>query len=122
MATNEEFSAEFKKRIYNFILKSINFLESLTKNDEVCRVARNQAIRSVTSIGSNYIEAIAAGTKKEFALYLGHSLKSANETKFWYSLLRDTGKSSQEQTNDLLKELIEIANILGASIRTLRKK
>ena len=119
---NTEFKQNFKKRIYALILKIIKFIELLPKNDDVCRIIRNQLIRSSTSIGANYIEAMAGSSRKDFTNFLSHSLKSANESKFWLALLRDTNKGNKDQTQVLLKELIEISNILGSSIRTLRMK
>ncbi len=118
---NKAFSEEFKRRIYKFILRLIKFVETLPKNDILCRIAGNQLIRSGTSIGANYIEAIAGSSKKDFTNFLTYSLKSSNESKFWLSLLRDTGKGNRNEINELLKELIEIANILGSSVRTLKQ-
>jgi len=117
---NKEFSEELKRRIYKWILKLINFIEKLSKSDNLCQVARNQLIRSGTSIGANYIEAIAGSSKKDFTNFLTHALKSANESKFWLALLRDTHKGDKNKINELLKELIELANILASSIRTLK--
>ena len=119
---NKAFSESFKRRIYTFILRLIKFVETLPKSDDLCRVARDQLIRSGTSIGANYVEAIAGSSKKDFTNFLSHSLKSANESKFWLALLRDSDKGSKSEINELLKELIEIANILGSSIRTLKGK
>ena len=119
---NKAFSEELKKRIYKWILRLIKFLETLSKNDSLCRTADNQLIRSGTSIGANYVEAIAGSSKKDFTNFLGHSLKSANESKFWLALLRDSGKGSRDEISELLEELIEIANILASSIKTLRGK
>jgi len=119
---NKAFSEDLKRRIYTFILQLIRFVETLPKNDDLCRIARDQLIRSGTSIGANYVEATAGSSKKDFTNFLSHSLKSANETKFWLALLRDTGKGNKSEINELIKELIEIANILGSSVRTLRGK
>lgn len=119
---NKKFSEELKRRIYKWILRLVKFLETLSKNDSLCRTANGQLIRSGTSIGANYVEAIAGSSKKDFTNFLSHSLKSANESKFWLALLRDTGKGDKDEINGLLKELIEIANILASSIRTLKGK
>ena len=119
---NRVFREEFKRRIYNFILKLIKFIETLSRNDDLCRVARDQLIRSGTSIGANYVEAIAGSSEKDFTNFLSHSLKSANESKFWLALLRDSNKGDKNKINELLEELIEIANLLGSSVRTLRNK
>jgi len=119
---NKKFSEELKKRIYRWILKLVKSLESLSDRDALCRIVKDQLIRSGTSIGANYTEAVAGSSKKDFTNFLSHSLKSANESKFWLALLRDTGKGNKEKINELLKELIEIANILASSIRTLKGK
>lgn len=119
---NKKFSEELRRRIYKWILILVKFLDTLSNNDTLCRTAKNQLIRSGTSIGANYIEAIAGSSKKEFTNFLNHALKSANESKFWLALLRDTNKGDNNEINKLLKELIEIANILASSIRTLRGK
>jgi len=47
---------------------------------------------------------------------------SANESKFWLALLRDSGKSKRKPVDDLLSETIELANILASSILTLKGK
>jgi len=119
---NKIFKEEFKGRIYKFILKLIKFFETLSKDDSLCRVANDQLIRSSTSLGANYIESLAASSRKDFTNFLSYSLKSANESKFWLAILRDTKKGNKKEIDDLLKELIEIANILGASILTLKGK
>jgi len=119
---NKIFSENLKKRIYAFILKLIKLIEHLPRYDALCQVVRDQLMRSGTSIGANYIEAVAASSKKDFTNFLTYSLKSANESKFWLALLRDTGKIETSEANKLLKELIEIASILGSSVRTLKRQ
>ena len=74
------------------------------------------------SIGANYVEAQASSSKKDFINFFHYSLKSANESKFWLAILRDSGKGNQKEVEVLLKELIEIANILGSSLLTLKGK
>ena len=81
-----------------------------------------QLMRSGTSILANYIEANSASSKKDFINFFTHSLKSANESKVWLTLLRDTSKGDQKELKWLLDELVEIANILASSILTLKGK
>lgn len=119
---NKNFREELKRRIYKFILELVKFVDKLSKDDPLCRIARDQLLDSGTGIGSNYVEAIAGSSRKDFTNYLNISLKSANESKFWLALLRDAGKGDKDEINNLLKELIEIANILAKSIKTLRGK
>jgi four helix bundle protein len=119
---NKEFGEKLKRRIYRFVIRLVKFVEKLPSSDPLCRVARDQLLRSGTSIGANYVEAIAGSSNKDFANFLNHSLKSANESKFWLALLRDTGKGGKEEVKELLTELVEISNILGASVKTMRRR
>jgi four helix bundle protein len=115
----EKFKKEFKARIYYFILKLVKFIDKLPK-DTSSQIFAKQLLRSGTSIGANYIEAQASSSKKDFINFFHHSLKSANETKFWLALLRDLGKGDKKEAEDLIKELTEVANILGSSLLTLK--
>lgn len=119
---NKSFKEELKKRIYYFIIDLLKFLETLSNNDPFCKIIKEQLIRSGTSIGANYIEAIASSTKKEFANFLSYSLKSMNESKFWLAILRDMKKANQEKINKLLIELMELSNILAKSIKTMKNR
>ncbi len=119
---NQQYKVEFKKRLYNFILNLIKFIDLLNKRDRTVFVISDQLLRSGTSILGNYVEAQAASSKRDFTNFFNHSLKSANESKLWLALLRDTSKADKEQVNVLLKELTEVANIFGSSILTLKGK
>jgi len=116
-----KFKDEFKRRIYRFALEIIGFIDELMK-DKTCEIINNQLLRSATSIGANVIEASSASSKKDYTNFFNHALKSANETKFWLGLLRDSGKADKNNTNKLLRETTEIANILASSILTLKGK
>ena len=116
-----KFKNEFKKRLYNWVLRLIKFIDKLPK-DSVCAVISKQLLRSGTSILANYVEANSASSRKDFINFFTHSLKSANESKMWLALLRDTGKGEKPELEWLLKELIEIANIFASSILTLKGK
>jgi len=118
----QNFKVEFKRRIYRFILRLIKIAGNLEDKKIIDRILIDQIVRSVTSIGANYVEAQAASSKKDFINFVHHSLKSANETKFWLAILRDTEKLPKENMNELLSELNEISNILGASLLTLKGK
>ena len=117
----EKFKNEFKKRLYQWVLRLIKFIDKLPR-DSVCAVIGRQLLRSGTSILANYIEATAASSRKDFINFFTHALKSANESKMWLTLLRDTEKGDRAELEWLLKELIEIANILASSILTLKGK
>ncbi len=116
-----KFKNEFKKRLYNWALRMIKFVDKLPK-DSTCNVIGKQLLRSGTSILANYIEANSASSKKDFINFFTYSLKSSNESKVWLTLLRDTDKGNKEEIKWLLDELIEISKIIASSILTLKGK
>ena|SRR3989338_7856710 len=110
-----------KTRSYQFALKVIKFIDALP-HDASTQIMAKQLLRAATSIGANIIEAQASPSRRDFANYFSHSLKSANETKYWLGLLKDTDKAKGEVIDNLLKETDVIANILGSSVLTLKGK
>ena len=114
-----KFKNEFKKRLYAFVLRLIEFLDKLPK-DYICKRIGDQLLRSGTSIVGNYVEGQAASSRKDFTNYFNISLKSANESKLWLALLRDSKRAKREEVAWFLDELNEIANIFASSILTLK--
>jgi len=117
----EKIKKEFKRRLYQFTLKLIDLLDKLP-NDNISRRLSDQLLRSGTSIIANYIEGQAASSKKDFTNYFNHSLKSANESKVWLALLRDSKRMNRDEVKWFLEELDEIAKIFGSSLLTLKGK
>ncbi|MCG2687049.1 four helix bundle protein, partial [Candidatus Parcubacteria bacterium] len=66
-----KFKNEFKKRLYNWVLQLIKFIDKLPK-DSVCNIMGKQLLRSGTSVLANYIEANSASSKKDFINYFTH--------------------------------------------------
>ena len=117
----EKFKESFKRRLYAFVLKTIDFIDQLPKGN-VSRRLGDQLLRSGTSVLANYVEGQSASSKKEFTNYFNISLKSANESKVWFALLRDSNRAKPEEVEWFLSELSEISNILASSILTLKGK
>ena len=118
---NAKFKNEFKKRLYSFVLKLVKFIDKLDKSS-VSEVMGKQLLRSGTSIIANYIEANSASSKKDFTNFFTYSLKSANESKVWLTLLRDLEKGNKKEIEWLIRELVEISNIFASSILKLKGK
>ncbi len=110
---------DLRQRSYRFALEVIKFLECLPR-DYICENIGKQLLRSAGSIGANIMEAKAASSKRDFANFYNHSLKSAHESKYWLSLLKDSGKTSGDKINPLLLETEELSNIIAASLLTMR--
>ena len=120
MSTNNN-KEQLKYKAYDFSIKIVQFVTNLP-SDRIYWVISDQLLRAATSIGANIIEAQAASSKKDFINYYAIALKSANETKYWLGLLRDATKTDKAVVNYLLEETKSLANILGASLLTLKGK
>lgn len=108
-----------KLRSYQFALSVIKFIDSLPQDFSTGVISR-QLLRAATSIGANITEAQASPSRRDFTNFFHHSLKSANETKYWLNLLKDSGKANKEDINCLIKETNDLANIVASSILTLK--
>ena len=118
---NLKYKMKLKDRTYQYSIKMIEFLDNLPK-DNSAQIISKQLLRSAISIGANIVEAQASSSKKDFTKYFNYSLKSANESVYWLSLLKDAKKINNNQMEYLLNEAKELAKILGSSILTLKGK
>lgn len=118
---NQKPKTDLKQRAYLYSIKLIKFIDQLPK-DSSSQIIAKQLLRSGTSIGANIVEAHGSASKKDFANFFSHALKSSNESKYWLGLLRDTQKVPKENVEILLKETIELSNILASSLMTIRGK
>ncbi len=119
MQNNDDFKRKLINRAFIFS-RSVIALVDKFPNKRSAWVIADQLIRVATSIGANIIEAQAGSSKRDFVNFLSHALKSANETKFWLVLAKDLVPNELEKIGILLKEVDELAKILGSSISTLR--
>jgi len=110
-----------KDRAYGYAIRIINFIDALPK-DNATQVIVNQLLRSATSIGANIVEAKSSSSRKDFANFFSHSLKSANESIYWLGLLKDARKVDGPEMRFLIDETGQIAKMLGSSLLTLKGK
>lgn len=115
--------SNLKLRAYRFSLNIISFVGSLP-NQRVFWVISDQLLRAATSIGANIVEAQSASSKRDFIKFYAIALKSANETKYWLCLLRDSNLKGLEKAKikEILNEAIEISKMLASSLLTLKGK
>jgi len=120
MTYGKNFKENFSRRVYDYAVNVVKFTKELP-NDPSTQILARQLLRSGTSIAANLTEAQAASSKRGYVNFYLHALKSANETRLWLNILKDTLQKLPFNSDEILKETIEIANILGASIITMRK-
>lgn len=118
---NPQAKNNLRMRSFRFSLKIINYTNNLPNNRKFWTFS-DQLLRSATSIGANIIEAKASSSKKDFIHFYQIALKSANETQYWLSLLKESRLDDSIQLSQLIKESIEISRMLGSSILTMKGK
>ncbi len=124
MTEKDKQKEEFRKRLYRYSIRMLNLLDALSKG-MLNREIISQLMRSSTSIGANYFEAEAASSKKDFRNFFNHSLKSANESKFWLKVLYAGNLIPNDlyiECEGLFEETKELAKIFASSILTMKGK
>lgn len=106
---------KIKHRAYFFAKTVIEFIKE-SRYDSRFSSLFEQLVRSSTSIGANLIEARAGQSKKDWLRFNNIALKSANESKFWICMIRDTMEMDKAELNELLKEVDEISKIIASII------
>ena len=104
-----------KHRCFYFSKEVVLFVRSC-KYEQVFNSLFDQLVRSSTSIGANVVEGASGSSKKDWIKFLIIALKSANETKYWLCLIRDTMEVSKEEINKLVIEAEEISKIIASII------
>jgi len=118
---NLRFKSDLKQRCYKFSLDIISLADVLP-NKRIFWIIIDQLIRSATSIGANLVEFRASSSRLEFKKFYEIALKSANETKYWLNLLKDSCLIDKNKIDLLLKETNEIANMFASGVLKLKNK
>ena len=107
---------------YNIGHRCVYFSKELILFIRNCRYEKiyfsifDQLLRSGTSIGANVVEGKAGSSKKDWRNFYVIALKSANETKYWLCLLKQTIEVDKIKVNELIKEADEISKVIAAII------
>lgn len=118
---NEKFKVEFDDRLIKFSLKIIRLCNEMRKDRNLWSIA-DQLLRCATSIGANIFEAKASSSKKDFLRFFEIALKSANETKYWLIIVRESCPNLENQVESAFQEATELAKIIGAGVLTMKGK
>jgi len=112
---------DIRDRTFNFALRIIELSHQLPSTGASGVVAK-QLVRSGTSIGANVGEATAASSKADFAYRMNVALREARETDYWLRIVEASKLVDSSRSSPLLKEAVEIMNILGAIVSSARGK
>ncbi len=102
-------------RCFYFSKEVILFIREC-KYEAVYRSLFDQLVRSATSIGANVAEGKSGSSKKDWKNFYVIALKSANETKYWLCLIKETIEVPKGKIDLLIKEADEISKIIASII------
>lgn len=109
-----------RHRCFYFAKAVVLFVREV-KYDRIYFSLFDQLLRSATSIGANIVEGKSGSSRKNWKNFYSIALKSANETKYWLCLIRDTVETDRIKINDLLREADEISKVIASIIVNAEK-
>ena len=109
------------KKSYAFAIRVVKSYQYLSDKKREFILSK-QLLRSGTSIGANVAEANGAISKADFSAKLFISYKECLETKYWLSLLKDTGFMDQKIFQSMFDDADELAKILYTILSKTRKR
>jgi four helix bundle protein len=110
-------SKELQERTKRFALRIIKLVAALPQS-RFGDVLGRQILKSGTSIGANYREALHASSRKHFITTLEIVLREADETLYWLELIQESGTIKPARLGPLTKECRELLAIFMATVRT----
>jgi len=102
---------------YQFAIRVVK-LSKFLQQDKKEYILSKQVLRSGTAVGALISEAEFGQSKADFTNKMSIALKEANETKYWLSLLMDTGFISKNQYSSLQTDCKELIAMLVATVKT----
>lgn len=100
----------------NRVVKAYQYI--ITEKKEY--VLSKQLLRSGTSIGANVAEANGAISDADFSAKVSIAYKECLESKYWLSLLKDTGYIDLKTFESIHKDADEIAKIAYSILKKTR--
>ena len=115
-------SGDLNDRLFNFAVRSVNFLKKLPDTPEFSTI-RYQLSKCSTSAGANYEEAQAGSSRPDFNNKVRISLREMRESNYWYRIIRATlpDTSQDKELEWLINESGELKRILGSIVSKTNK-
>ncbi|MDP8299604.1 MAG: four helix bundle protein [Candidatus Tantalella remota] len=113
--------SDLEERTFNFSVKTIRFLRTLSYSREI-DVIKHQLAKSSTSIGANYEESQGAFSKEDFRYKIGICFREAKETNYWFRILAAIDADKKTELDYLIQESCELKNIFGSIYKKVHKR
>ena len=104
-----------------FAVRCVNMYRYLT-NEKKEYVLSKQMLRCGTSIGANISESRNAQSDADFVSKLSIALKEADETAYWFELMKMTEYISEEEYDSINNDLKELIAILVTTLKTKKNQ
>ena len=112
---------DLKTRTKRFALRVIRFYSALPKKTEA-QVIGKQLLRSGTSVGAHYREAVRSRSDAEFISKIEGGLQEMGESVYWMELLVESGIIKTEKLEELMKEADELTAILVTCVKNTKQR
>jgi len=106
-----------KDKSYEFAIRIVKLSQYLQR-DKKEFVLSKQVLRSGTAVGALIREAEFGQSRADFTSKMSISLKEANETEYWLSLLKDTDFITEDQFMSLQSDCKELIAMLVSTVKT----
>lgn len=111
----------FEERLKNFALNCAKLVKDLPRTTQNLVYGR-QLIKSSSSPGANYAEAVCALTRRDFTYDINKCRKETKESYYWLDLIFRTNPLLATKIKPLLTEAHELIKIFQKTAITLRNK
>lgn len=111
---------DLKDRTRTYALRIIKLFQSLPARG-VGRVLGDQILRSGTSVGAHYREAIRSRSSAEYAAKLNAGLMELEETAYWLELLEESATVQPPRLAALKDETNQLTAILVSLIKKAKR-
>jgi len=112
---------DLRTRTKRFALRVIHLYSALPKKTEA-QVIGKQLLRSGTSVGAHYREAVRSRSDAEFISKIEGGLQELEESVYWMELLVESGIIKTERLEELMKEADELTAILVTCVKKTKQK
>jgi len=110
-----------RDKSYAFAVRIVLLSMYLQKEKKEFVLSR-QVLKSGTSIGALIREAEFGQSKPDFINKMSISLKEANETNYWLSLMKDTKLIDEKMFSSLQENCRELIAMLVSTVKTSKKE
>jgi four helix bundle protein len=108
-------------KAHAFAIRVVNAYKFLTDEKKEYVVSK-QFLRSGTSIGANIAEANGAISKADFSSKVSIAYKESLETKYWLSILKETGFIDDNSYKSMFRDIDELGKIMYSILRKSRNE